>query len=79
MVDDVDTLYEEFNERGVEFVWTPENQEYGNRDMKLLDNNGYPLLFATDLENNSQSNSLRSRLHSADEKLNLRFLATQAL
>ncbi len=50
MVDDVDLLYEEFRDRGAEFVWTPQNQEYGNRDMKLLDNNGYQLLFATDLE-----------------------------
>jgi len=51
MVDDVDALHEEFKDRGVEYVWTPQNQEYGNRDMKLLDNNGYQLLFATDLKN----------------------------
>ncbi len=50
MVDDVDALYEEFKSRGVEFRWAPQDQVYGNRDMKLLDNSGYQLLFATDLE-----------------------------
>ncbi|MEM9159138.1 MAG: VOC family protein [Verrucomicrobiota bacterium] len=51
MVEDVDALYEELKGRGAAFAWTPQNQAYGNRDMKLLDNNGYQLLFATELEN----------------------------
>ncbi len=54
MVDDVDSLYEEFKNRDVDFVWPPTTQGYGNRDMKILDNSGYQLLFGTDLEKNNQ-------------------------
>jgi uncharacterized glyoxalase superfamily protein PhnB len=50
-VNDVDALYEELKERNVSFVWTPTTQGYGNRDMKILDYNGYQILFGTDVEN----------------------------
>ena len=50
-VDDVDSLYEELKERGVEFAWKPTTQDYGNRDMKIFDNCGYQVIFGTNVEN----------------------------
>ena len=47
MVDNVDSLYEEFSGRGVSAQWPPTNQSYGIRDFKVLDCDGYQLLFGS--------------------------------
>lgn len=41
MVNDVDSLYEEFLQRGVVVKWPPTDQSYGIRDFKVLDCDGY--------------------------------------
>ena len=47
LVDDVDALYEEFKSRGLDPIWPPTDQGDGLRDMKVLDLDGYQLLFGT--------------------------------
>lgn len=60
MVDDVDRMYEEFKERGVDTVWKPTNQDYGIRDFKILDPDGYQLLFGTKINSAEPSASLNA-------------------
>lgn len=45
MVDDADALHGFHRDRGVEVVWTPEDQEYGLRDFAVRDLHGYQLVF----------------------------------
>lgn len=45
IVDDVDTLHEEFKENGIEFVLEPFDQTWGNREMYLNDPDGNNLRF----------------------------------
>lgn len=40
-VKDVDQLYEEFRSKDVKFLYTPELQEYGVKEMTIEDMNGY--------------------------------------
>lgn len=47
MVADVDALHSEFQARGVEVKWPPTDQDYGIRDFKVLDCDGYQLLFGS--------------------------------
>ena len=54
MVDDVDRIYDEFKERNIETVWKPTNQDYGIRDFKVFDPDGYQLLFGTKITESVQ-------------------------
>jgi len=47
MVDDVDQLHEELLGNQVEIKWPPTNQSYGIRDFKILDPDGFQLLFGS--------------------------------
>ena len=50
IVEDVDKIYEELLEKGVEAKWPPTDQSYGIRDFKILDCDGYQLLFGTEIK-----------------------------
>jgi catechol 2,3-dioxygenase-like lactoylglutathione lyase family enzyme len=49
-VDDVDALHEELVGRGAELLHGPVNQEYGLREIRVRDPNGYVLAFGTSLD-----------------------------
>jgi uncharacterized glyoxalase superfamily protein PhnB len=44
-VTDVDAVYKEFNDRGIDIFLPPEDQQYGMREFELADNNGHFLIF----------------------------------
>jgi predicted enzyme related to lactoylglutathione lyase len=48
-IDDADTLYAEFQQKGINIVRPICNQEYNCRDFDILDCNGYRLCFGQDL------------------------------
>lgn len=47
VVKDVDALYQEFLAQGVQVKSPPETQEWGMRDMTLIDPDGHELGFGT--------------------------------
>lgn len=47
MVDDVDEVHEELLRKGVTPKWPPTDQAHGIRDFKILDLDGYQLLFGS--------------------------------
>lgn len=47
-VDDVDAVAKNV-EGKIDFLWGPENQEYGVRELGIKDNNGYMIVFAEDV------------------------------
>lgn len=49
-VDDVDTLHDEFQDRGVEIPRGPEDQPYGCRDFDIRDPDGHLIAFGQDLQ-----------------------------
>lgn len=49
-VADVDALHEEWKSKVDNFDWAPETQEYGMRDMGLVDPNGFLLIFGTPVD-----------------------------
>lgn len=50
-VDDVDSLYEEFKTRGVNFVADFSERDYGSKDFRIRDNDGNLLVFGSALAN----------------------------
>jgi catechol 2,3-dioxygenase-like lactoylglutathione lyase family enzyme len=46
-VDDVDDLYDELRERGAEILNAPVHTEYGLREIRVRDPDGYVLAFGT--------------------------------
>lgn len=50
-VSNVDTVYEEYTGRGIEFVGDIADRDYGSRDFRIRDNNGNMLIFSSPLTN----------------------------
>jgi uncharacterized glyoxalase superfamily protein PhnB len=48
-MDDADSLYQEFSEKGVKILRALCDQPYGNRDFDVEDCNGYRLCFGHDI------------------------------
>jgi transcriptional regulator with XRE-family HTH domain len=53
-VSNVDIIYNEYSNKGIEFLGDIDDRYYGSRDFRIIDNNGNVLIFSSPLINQQQ-------------------------